>query len=272
MRFLLVTLVAVSICNAQLSLTTIKLPSELEETSGLELFGDNLLTLNDSGDKAVLYEFTKEGELVKSIRFYDLKNKDWEDLAGDETSYYIADTGNNYATRENLKIYILSKDFYPKGTIRIRYEAQKTFSKEIRNAYDAEALAAVGDQLVLFSKNRLTLQSEIYTLPKIEGSYSLIPSASINTESLITAADYKEEFDLMVLTGYTFEGLQYFYTLENFVANGYDNLNLKRYLIPVKPAQIEGVKIINDTEFWITSESEAKGTPRLFHLKLKRPE
>ena len=106
MRFLLVTLVAVSICNAQLSLTTIKLPSELEETSGLELFGDNLLTLNDSGDKAVLYEFTKEGELVKSIRFYDLKNKDWEDLAGDETSYYIADTGNNYATRENLKIYI----------------------------------------------------------------------------------------------------------------------------------------------------------------------
>lgn len=152
MRFLLVTLVTVSICNAQLSLTTIKLPSELEETSGLELFGDNLLTLNDSGDKAVLYEFTKEGELVKSIRFYNLKNKDWEDLAGDETSYYIADTGNNYATRENLKIYILSKDFYPKGTIRIRYEAQKTFSKEIRNAYDAEALAAVGDQLVLFSK------------------------------------------------------------------------------------------------------------------------
>lgn len=109
-------------------------------------------------------------------------------------------------------------------------------------------------------------------MPKIEGSYSLIPSASINTESLITAADYKEEFDLMVLTGYTFEGLQYFYTLENFVANGYDNLNLKRYLIPVKPAQIEAVKIINDTEFWITSESEAKGTPRLFHLKLKRPE
>ena len=52
----------------------------------------------------------------------------------------------------------------------------------------------------------------------------------------------------------------------------FENLNLKRYLIPVKPAQIEAVKIINDTEFCITSESEAKGTPRLFHLKLKRPE
>ena len=62
----------------------------------------------------------------------------------------------------------------------------------------------------------------------------------------------------MVLTGYTFEGLQYFYTLENFVANGFENLNLKRYLIPVKPAQIEAVKIINDTEFWITSESQKK--------------
>ena len=49
-------------CSAQLSLTTIKLPTQLEETSGLEYIGENLLTHNDSGDKPRLYEFTKEGK------------------------------------------------------------------------------------------------------------------------------------------------------------------------------------------------------------------
>ena len=248
MRYLFITLFSIWICNAQLSITTIKLPSLLEETSGLELVGDNLMTINDSGDKPVLYICSKEGKLIKSIRYYEFKNKDWEDLAADDEFYYIADTGNNYATRENLKIHIVDKNFDPKGTIRIRYEAQKTFSKEIRNAYDAEALASVGDHLVIFSKNRLSLQSEIYSFPKTEGIYSLIPDAIIDTESLITAADYNSEFDLMVLTGYDFNGLQFFYTIENFVLNGYDNIDLKRYLIPVKPAQIEAVKIINNSE------------------------
>jgi hypothetical protein len=40
-------------------------------------------------------------------------------------------------------------------------------------------------------------------------------------------------------------------------------------LIPVKPAQIEAVKIDTTSRFWITSESEEKGTPRLFLLEFK---
>ncbi len=124
-------------CHAQLSVVTIKLPSELEETSGLEFKGNHLLTHNDSGDKARLYEFNTEGKLIKSTLFYDLKNKDWEDLAADDHHYYIADTGNNFATRENLRIYILNKELIPEGTIQIRYEAQKSFSKASINEYDA---------------------------------------------------------------------------------------------------------------------------------------
>jgi hypothetical protein len=92
----------------------------------------------------------------------------------------------------------------------------------------------------------------------------------INTEALVTAADYNSKEDLMVLTGYDFRGVQYFYTLSNFKKNGFENIDLQRYTIPVKPAQIEAVKIINASEFWITSESEAKGKPRLFHVKLER--
>jgi len=258
-----------SLCSiAQISLKTIKLPSQLDETSGLEYIGENLLTLNDSGDKARLYVFTKEGDLIKNIRFYNLKNKDWEDLAADQDHYYIADIGNNYATRENLRIYILDRNLIPKGTIRIEYENQKNFSKETLNKYDAEALTVVGDNLVLFSKNRKTLQSEIYAFPKLEGNYALTPSGIINTEALITSADYCKVEDLMVLTGYDFEGNQYFYTIQNFNKNRTKNYDLKKYIIPVNSAQIEAVKIINKTEFWITSEGESNGEPRLFRLKL----
>jgi hypothetical protein len=43
---------------------------------------------------------------------------------------------------------------------------------------------------------------------------------------------------------------------------------MKKYLISIKPAQIEAIKIINANEFWLSSESEEKKNPRLFHFTL----
>ena len=91
----------------------------------------------------------------------------------------------------------------------------------------------------------------------------------IDSDALITAADYHEGNDMIALTGYNFNGDQFFYIIRNFVKNGYNNIKLERYSIPIKPAQIEAVKIIDDDEFWLSSESEAYGKPRLFRLKLK---
>jgi|TARA_B110000208_G_scaffold57050_1_gene74891 hypothetical protein len=86
------------------------------------------------------------------IELNQLKNIDWKDITADSENFYIADTGNNYATRENLKIYILNKDFFLKGTTSIRYQAQTTFSREPRNEFDAEALAVIGTDLCCFPK------------------------------------------------------------------------------------------------------------------------
>jgi hypothetical protein len=72
----------------------------------------------------------------------------------------------------------------------------------------------------------------------------------------------------MVLTGYNYNGEQFFYTLTNFVKNGFENIEMKKYLISIKPAQIEAIKIINANEFWLSSESEEKKNPRLFHFTL----
>ncbi len=269
MRFVTVFLFLSFLGTAQISFETIWLTKSVEETSGLEVFGEYLVTHNDSGDQPKLYIISQEGEKIMEIKLNQLKHKDWEDITADSDHFYIADTGNNYATRENLRIYILDRHFFHKGTITIRYKAQTTFSKEPRNEFDAEAIAVVGEELVLFSKNRKTLQSEIYTFPKVAGDYVLTPRAVLDTRALVTAADYNSVEDLMVLTGYNFEGDQFFYTLPNFSKRGYDNLELNTYPIPIKPAQIEAVKIISKDEFWMSSESEEKKKPRLFRTRLK---
>ena len=253
----------------QIDISTIKIPKSLNETSGLEFFENYLITHNDSGDKPKLYIINKLGKKILEIEISQIKNKDWEDIASDENHFYIADTGNNFATRENLRIYILNKNFTPKGTINIRYKKQTTFSKETFNEFDAEGLAVFGEELILFSKNRKTLNSEIYTFPKKEGNYILTPKASIDTKSLITAADYSSKDDLMVLTGYNFDGDQFLCILKDFRKKGFENIDLKKYLIPIKPAQIEAIKIIDSNNFWLTSESEDKENPKLFRLKLK---
>jgi hypothetical protein len=270
MRYTILFLLSCSFSwTQQLSFKTINLPKALEETSGLETYGDYLITHNDSGHKPVLYFFTPKGKLVKQVRLDQLKNKDWEDIAADSTHYYIADTGNNYGMRENLTIYIIDREFNSHGKIKIKYDAQTTFSRDPKNEFDAEGLTVVGEELMLFSKNRKTLQSQIYVFPKTQGDYSLVPQAVLETESMITAADYSEEEDLLVLTGYNYRGEQFFYTATDFVANGLKKIDLKRFNIRVGRAQIEAVKIINANEFWITSESEKKEPPRLFQLQLK---
>ncbi len=44
---------------------------------------------------------------------------------------------------------------------------------------------------------------------------------------------------------------------------------IEKFKIPVGKAQIEAVKIIDESSFWITSEDEGNGFPRLFKFKIK---
>ena len=115
---------AILICfvgSAQISYKEIKLPKSVSETSGLETYGEHLITHNDSGDKPKLYVISSSGKKLIEIKINNIKNNDWEDISSDSDHFYIADTGNKYGTRENLKIYILNKNFILKGSIGIKY-------------------------------------------------------------------------------------------------------------------------------------------------------
>ena len=141
----------VACTSVQLPEGAIELPKKIDETSGLASFGDHFLTLNDSGGKATLYSFNKKGERLGKHKIEGAINRDWEDIAQDSTHFYIADTGNNYATRKDLTIYIVNQAFKLEDSIKVSYASQTKFEKK-ENKYDAETLIAYGDSLLIFSK------------------------------------------------------------------------------------------------------------------------
>ena len=266
----LVFLVCLKLTVAQTIENVVELPVEIDETSGLEYFEGNFLTHNDSGGKPILYLFSEAGELLENYLIPNAKNKDWEDLTRDEDLFYISDTGNNNGSRKKLKILMVDpkKNFDLVGEIKINYKNQKNFEKRKKHPYDVEAIAALPKSLVLFSKNRMTFTTELYFIPKKEGSYSLKPKRSLPVNSLITGADYNDRLKLFALVAYNKEGEQFIYTLPNFNSKKLEELQFIKHKIPVDRAQIEAIKIINQNTFWVTSEAKGKNSSRLFKIKI----
>ena len=258
-------------CIEQLSIERQLLPLKINETSGLEYYGDNFLTHNDSGGKTILYEFNKDGKIVYEYTINDCGvNNDWEDITADNENIYVANSGNNYGTRQNLAVLILDKEnnFECTGQIQFKYKNQVNFENRNRHPYDSEGIISIGDELILFSKDRENLMTELYSLPKIPGSYEIEPIHSYPVNSLITGADYNDELKLVALVGYDFNWNQYFYKISNFDLSKMDQSVIEKFKIPVGKAQIEAVKIIDESSFWITSEDEGNGFPRLFKFKI----
>ena len=249
------------------------LPLKINETSGLEYFNNNFLTHNDSGGKTILYEFNKEGKIVDEHLIENCgENNDWEDITADNENIYVANSGNNFGNRENLSILILDKEnsFKCIGQIEFQYKKQENFEKKNKHPFDSEGIISVGDKLILFSKDRENLMTELYSLPKIPGSYEIEPIHSYPVNSLITGADYNDELKLVALVGYDFNWNQYFYKISNFDLSNMDQSVIEKFKIPIGKAQIEAVKIIDESSFWITSEDEGNGFPRLFKFKIKK--
>ena len=269
--FVIFFLIVLFSCVEQVSIERQFLPLEINETSGLEYYNKNFLTHNDSGGKPILYEFNKDGKIVSEHSINNCGvNNDWEDITADNENIYVANSGNNFGTRENLAVLVLDKEnnFKCKGLIQFRYKRQNNFESRNRHPYDSEGLISVDDELIIFSKDREDLITELYSLPKTPGDYEIEPLYSYQVNSLITGADYSKELKLVALVGYDFSGNQFLYTIKDFERNNLNNSKLRKFKIPVGKAQIEAIKIIDEYSFWITSEDEGNGFPRLFNFKI----
>lgn len=247
-----------------------QLPEKIEETSGIEFFKNDFLTHNDSGGKPNLYRFTKQGDLINKYRIEGAENNDWEDIAQDKNYLYISDSGNNKGKRKNLNILIVDpkRDFKKIGAITFNYRDQQDFDKREKHPFDAEALVATQEVLVLFSKNRKTSTTELYSIPKTSGNYTLSPKKSFDVQSLITGADYHHRLKLIALVGYVRSGEQFLYTLSSFDMENLNQVKMKKFKLPLDGKQVEAIKIIDQNNFWITSEGEGESFPMLYKIQL----
>ena len=253
-------------------LISIELPKEINETSGLEIINNNFITHNDSGGDPVVYEFNQNGVIINRYNIngdsgYNLENVDWEDLGADGEYLYIADTGNNFGTRKDLKLIKVdpSNNFQAVNEINISYKDQESFLPKLRHKFDAEGLTIIDDQIALFSKDRDSLNTDIYFIPTNGGPLSSINT--FNVKALITGADYDNNLGLLALISYDSDGNQYIILFPNFNPKGKNSF--KKFKIPIDKSQMESIKIINKNEFWITSEDEGSGHPTLFKIVVR---
>lgn len=254
---------------------TLVLPKIINETSGLEILNDVFVTHNDSGGEPSLYFFNLSGEIINSIKiekenFWEIYNNDWEDITADEDYIYIADTGNNFGTRDNLNIIkVKISDFSVDDKIDIFYSNQDSFFPSSKHEYDAEALLIIEGKIALFSKDRDSLNTDLYLIDEsVKEKQELSSVANFNVNSLITGGDYDSDTGILALVSYSFKGEQYLILFEDFNIDNPRYNSFKKYKIPIERAQIESVKIINGNMFWVTSEDEGIGNPYLYKLEL----
>ena len=282
--YLLIVLILLS-CSDKVSMQefdsaeiikTIVLPKTINETSGLEFYNKNFITHNDSGDGPSLYVFNENGDLIKTMDLnkdsnFEIENNDWEDIASDDEYLFVADTGNNFGNRDNLNIIRISKkdNYSVDGIIEVSYADQKTFFPRPKHKYDAEAIIIINEQLVLFSKDRENLNTDLYLVDKFDkGPQKLTSEVAFNVNSLITGGDYNNELNFLALVSYNSKGSQYLILFERFDLENLEENTFKKYKIPLERAQIESIKIIDKNTFWVTSEDEGIGNPFMYKLRV----
>lgn len=212
------------------SITNLQTPN-LDETSGLLFYNNKLLTFNDSGGQAALYEInSSNGTISRTVTISNATNVDWEDIAQDASYIYIGDIGNNNGNRTDLKIYKISKsDFDDTDNIATAeiisysYANQTSFtSLPNNNNWDSEGLISYGDKLLIFTKNWANNMVNVYSVPKISGSYSAPLESTYNTNGLITGAEISPAEDVIYLTGYSSSQAPFMYTIHNIPNSSLD--------------------------------------------------
>ncbi|MGA1435441.1 MAG: T9SS C-terminal target domain-containing protein, partial [Candidatus Kapaibacteriota bacterium] len=240
---------------------SINLPSIINETSGLVIDGDSAWTHNDDAD-INLYRFSIKDIGYSAFPLKGAKNIEWEDMSSDEVYFYLGDFGNNSAgNRTDLRILRVKKTDVLKGsmtfdTIRFAYEDQIISGSQAANTtdFDCEAMAVIGDSIVVFSKMWTTQKSVIYTFPKQPGSYIAKKKAILDIGGLITGACAIPNKQLILLCGYSRLLQPFLYLLYDFPGTEYHAGNKRKVSLNIPFHQVEGIATSNGLMAYCTNE------------------
>lgn len=270
----------VGLLYSQLEINEVaNLPDDIKETSGLICFNNRLVTHNDSGNSAELFEFDNEtGEIIRTIQVENASNVDWEDLAQDDNFIYVGDFGNTSGSRRDLVIYKIDKQEYltqdqvTASLISFVFEDQSDFSPVRNSDWDAEALFVKGDFLYILTKEWQSLGTTIYRLPKTGGEATANRVEEYNVNGLVTGAVYNADLNQLVIVGYSSLLLPFVLTVDEVSGSPPFLQNPTKVDLELFPLQVESVAS-DEQGYFFTSEEFVNSTfgitsgARLFFLK-----
>jgi len=187
------------------------LDSILTESSGIIYMDGLLWSFNDSGGEASLYGVDpRSGKVIRRVQVTDAVNVDWEDIAMNNQHLFVADVGNNRATRDTVIIYRISKGSMLSGKEEIIHDGiiSLSFNETILrdstgySSHDCEAILAHGDSIYLFSKDWVHQTTSVYVVPSHPGHYQMKRRQHYNTGLLVTGVDLHPESRQVALVGY----------------------------------------------------------------------
>lgn len=281
---LFILLIGCLISSSSFGQTVVEITSltnQLIESSGMIRIDSKLITHNDSGGQAALFEIdTISGEPSRTVVISNADNIDWEDICKDDEFIYIGDFGNNQGTRSDLKIYKIaisdyldtSDNIVSAEVIEFDYADQTDFTPSAFSTnFDAEAMISNGDQLHVFTKNWGNNWTNIYSIPKTPGDYSVQKVDSINIEGMVTGAVYDAGNEKIILTGYSILLAPFLVQLTEFSdgppsQGGITKVNLQ--MPQGFSSQIEGIITGDNTTIYLTSEESFTGVSGLFRTQL----
>lgn len=245
-----------------------RLNKEVAETSGLWCDEQSMYTLNDSGNAPVLYQLNTRGQIEKRFPL-DVSNRDWEALAGDEHSWYVADIGNNSGRRKDIFVYKVPRHKPEEKitTLKLQYQQATKKIEPYAHDRDAEALVTKGNQLVMFSKSWRSNILHVYILDKEESTQQLVSRYDVEgLPGMVTGAAYVEKSDHYVLVGYDGRGL-----FTPFIARLGGDFSLFDFQKLPSLGQVEGVCVRPNGEVWLTQESSLMSSAKLVNVEFKKP-
>ena len=272
--------------NCQSTTTTISLPEELEETSGVTVSlsqPDVFWTHNDDG--SVLTAMNSVGEIISRIRIRPSLT-DWEDIAtsscaGGKSCLYLADTGDNLERRSagDISIRRLEEPDLDSPNFRATLNQQiPEFDTDVfpvrlpDGPRDIEALLVLpGEDIYVSTKGRNgpvaiyryppPLRPDTVTLELVQ---ELSPGARVIPRQ-VTGGSVSPKGDILALR--TYESLQFFeFVADTLVPIKDGHIDLR----PLLEAQGEGIAIGPGGLLVLTSEAVGETPPQmnLMHCNL----
>lgn len=224
-----------SVCNGRAAtrdLGVVTTP-EIGEASGIVASGSDpgvWWINNDSGDSARIFAVNEAGSLLATVDILNAQAVDWEDIASNGDSIFIADTGDNRGTRDSVTIYaIQAPALTSAGGGRVSGTTQKLDATATKltltypdGPQDAEALAFdpdSGDLFIITKDWSLKGVSGIYRTPAnpLSAPNQMGPNShsggtvelervgdlSLPAGSLVTGADISSDGRLIAVRTYT---------------------------------------------------------------------